>query len=357
MRQSSLTFIFVLMNNLAEFGRGDVVTFGGGTGVPGVHEALLLAGLQYLIAEPALWDSGGATGRRRITNKGEQAWSDPMRIMLSLVPPDLQETPQFRALKTVLTSRSDQEVVIGQEFFAQFWSKTEGFANIQKLLEDILQTPLRGTVIPPSMEPANIAVTTELEIKYLGEHRLDEERMSENRVTRIKLQPTNPEHRKVVAYEPALDAIHNGKFLILCPGSIHGSVLCIFLPLGMRRAFKDAPGKVIYVANLLSTRNEVETPEEFMALIERYTGRKPDIVIAPQLTREQFEQEHARTARVYQAGGQHWIDWREEVLQQMGIRTILHNAVTFAAVQGNGHEVVRHNPALLALAMQAALTT
>ncbi|HJX02110.1 MAG TPA: hypothetical protein VJ348_02905 [Candidatus Humimicrobiaceae bacterium] len=123
-----------------------IVTVGGGSGSPVVNEALLRTHkVDYIKAVSAVFDSGGATGRRRLDSKGQEiAYSDAMRILLSLISPkDVDE--KYKVIKRWFSHRDAKDTVLGQEIFNRFFGKSNGFSQIEKDL-DSLGITLKGTV-------------------------------------------------------------------------------------------------------------------------------------------------------------------------------------------------------------------
>jgi uncharacterized cofD-like protein len=325
----------------------EIVTVGGGTGSSVVNEALLRTGtVDNINAIAAVYDSGGATGRRRLDAYGkEPAYSDAMRILLSLVPPDQIQTQVFREMKELLTDRDEREKVLGQEIFHRFFNTVDGFSKIENKMR-AFGIILKGHVLPSSTEPSNIVFLTTSGRTFIGEHLLDEQRMAKDMVSDMHLNPS------VDVYTPAAEAIEKAQLIILSCGSLHGSVLSNFLPNGMKEALLRSKAQVLLVTNLVSTRNETHglKPEDFVKLVEKYAGRRPNGLIVPEMTRQQFESRYPNAAKLYDLEHSHFLGWDDKELyavEDEGVQIFPHRA-TSVVDAGNGFEIVRHDPTELA---------
>lgn len=333
---------------------GDIVTIGGGNGSPVVNEALLTTGkVNSVNAISAVFDMGGATGRRRTDSHGQEiAFSDPMRNLASLVDTKVRSSIQYEALIKHLKSRSYGRV-LGQEIFAHFHKSDDGFDYIQEHLTNLTGIKFKGKVIPSTAKSTNIIFSTTSGRIYTGENELDNHHMSKDMVKRMWLA------RKVPAYEGAVEAIKNAPLIILSCGSIYGSVLCNSLPTGIKDAFKKTRAKVYMVTNLVSTRNETHNfkPTDFVKLIRKYTGINPTGLIVPQLTLEEFESKEPKVARLYDLEYSYFLGWDKKELDRArknGIKIITHDA-TSVIKSDDGGSLVRHNPVRLAETLKKLL--
>ena len=332
----------------------EVVTVGGGTGSPVVNEALLRTGeVNKIDAIAAVYDSGGATGRRRLDARGQElAYSDAMRILLSLVSPDQIDARPFLAIKKLLNHRDESGRVLGHEVFNHFSDTAAGFSEIEEIITDLGLT-LKGRVLPSSTQPSNITFITQSGRIFTGEHFLDDQRMSEDMVTQMHLDPS------VDAYTAAADAIAEAELIILSCGSLYGSVLSNFLPNGMREALAKSTAPMLLVTNLVSTRNETHglKPIDLVNLVEQYSGKRPDGLIVPEMTRDEFESEHAEAARLYALEGAHFLGWGDkelQIVQNEGVQVFTHQATSVIEADNN-YQLVRHDPKKLANTLKVIL--
>ena len=324
-----------------------VVTVGGGSGSPDLNRALLRTGrVDFITAVAAVFDSGGATGMRRLNSEGkEPAFSDAMRILLSLVNPgDLDG--KFEVINKWFSDRDARGRVLGQEIFHRFFNPETGYLQIIADLKK-LGIGFSGTVVPSTTHSANILFTTASGRKYQGEHMLDIKSMSQDMVIDMELVPPVP------AFALAREAIAKARVIFLSYGSVHGSVLCNFLPDGMRQAISHSPAKIYLVTNLVSSRNETHnfSPQDYIRVVRKYIGRPVDAIIVPAISRREFESKYPNVAALYKLEHSHFLGWEADELNRVtkeGVKVITHRATKVVAVPDKGTTIVRHDSIRLA---------
>lgn len=330
-----------------------IVTIGGGSGAPIINQALLQTGkVDYINAIAAVYDSGGATGRRRLDAFGQEiAYSDAMRILLSLISGGA--TPQaLSIIEHWFNNRDSRDRVLGHTIVHHLFGQDHGFTQIENDLKG-LGFDIKGRVIPSCTQPTNIKFITASRKEYLGEHELDNQRMSQDMVQNMFLDP------KASVYPPAHDAIKNASLIILCCGSFYGSVLANFLPRGMQEAIKASKAKIFLVTNLVTTRNETHnfSPGDFLGITKKFIGRVPNGLIVPQMTRQEFENKFPDVAHSYELEYSHFLGWESPELQSFqkeNVKIITHDAVNIVKTD-NGQKIVRHDPTRLAKALNTIL--
>lgn len=332
-----------------------IVTVGGGNGNPVINESLLGTGMvSYINVISAVFDMGGATGRRRTDSRGmEIAYSDPMRNLASLADPNQRNTPQYKALLEHLKSRQWGKV-LGQDVFAHFHRDGDGFDGVQEHLTNLTGINFMGKVLPSTAESTNIKFSTGSGRIYTGENQLDEHYMSKDMVVDMWLE------KDVLAYTDAKDAIEKATLIILACGSVRGSVLCNTLPLGMREAFHRSQAQIYLVTNLVSTRNETHDfkPADFAALVNSYIGEgRLNGLIVPEVTRAKFEEIYPEVSYIYDLDHSYFLGWEDNELkmaEETGIKIVTHNATI--VVDSDGKErTVRHDPSKLSEALKSLL--
>ncbi len=334
----------------------EVVTVGGGTGSPELNRALLQTNkVDFIRAIAAVFDSGGATGRRRLNSEGnEPAYSDAMRILLSLVRVNSEDDQiRFQALKDVMSHRNRKDEVLGHSVFEHFYDKHDGYKNIENLLKR-LGYNLHGTVLPSTTQSANLIFTTESGRKFEGEHELDARYMSPDVVVDMVLDP------QVNAYPEATKAIRQAKLIFLSFGSLHGSLLCNFLPDGMRQAMAESEAKIVLTTNLVSTRNETHdfNPLQYIQTVRRYTGVDVSAIVVPEISRREFESRYPEVASLYSLEYSHFLGWEQTELyrvQSESVRVITHQAIRIIDIPRENTKIVRHDPVKLAEALKDVL--
>jgi uncharacterized cofD-like protein len=331
-----------------------VATVGGGTGSPVVNEALLRTGkVNFINAIAAVFDSGGATGRRRLDSRGREiAYSDAMRILLSLIDPK-DINGETEVIKKWFSHRDERDAVLGQEIFNRFFEKTSGFNQIECDLKS-LGIHLKGNVIPSTTHPTNIEFVTQSGRRHVGEHLLDGKIMSKDSVVDMSLKP------KVPAYTPAISAIIKSDAIFIACGSPHGSVLCNFLPLGMKEAMKKTKAKKYLITNLVSARNETHdfTLYDYLKMVKKYAGVNVNVVIVPNISRREFEAKYKDVAALYDLEYSYFLGWKNDELEEVrasGVKVVTHNAIKIIDIKEENTKIVRHDPVKLAEALKKIL--
>ncbi len=327
----------------------EIVTIGGGTGSPVINEALLRTGqVDHIDAVAAMFDSGGATGRRRLNARGnEVAYADGLKILRSLIRPD-SDNPAVATFIRWISNRNERDEVLGQEIMDRFFDQERGFAQIEHDAQTF-GIPLLGRVLPSSTVPAHIVFQDDLGRQFSGEHNLDYQRLSAAMVVKMDLEPSVP------VFPKTAKTVENASRIVLACGSMHGSVLSNFLPVGMKEALAKSKAEVYMVTNLTSTRNENHeyTPLDFVEKVEEYSGRRIDGLIIPEMTRQEFESEYPTVAEAYAKDHSFFLGWEDSDLYRAadeGIQIIQHQATNLVTSR-DGLHVVRHSPEMLAQAM------
>ena len=224
-----------------------VCTIGGGSGMPIVNKALIRAGFENIKSIVTTFDSGGDSGRMRTDERGRiLAFSDYWRALISL----WDDGKQKEIWTEMLRFRDGRGRNFGNMFF-QFLSEKEGkLSDVDSMFEALTGAKLKGSVVPVSTDSANFCFKTTSGKEYCGEHNLDDLRMSLDKVDDIWLVP------KVKANKEAIDSIIEADVIIVCPGSMYGSILINFLPQGMIEAYKKSKAKKILMTNISSVANE-----------------------------------------------------------------------------------------------------
>lgn len=339
-----------------------IVTVGGGTGSPAVNKALLLAGAEHIEAIAAMYDNGGYTGRRRLLDSSgkEVAYSDALRIMCSLVDPnDPEQVKKAEVITRWFTYKNGYGEVPGYGLGHNWFDKHEGFRQLEQDL-GVLGVRLMGHVLPSSTESAHIKFTTKSGATYVGEALLDEQEKSPDMVVSMVLEPNVP------AFLPACKALEKADVVFLSCGSLHGSLLCNFLPEGMKDSILKSKAQVYLITNLVSTRNETHniSLRDYVDLVEKYIGEgRVNGVVVPEISRSQFEREHPQTTILYaQKEDSYFLGWEQKELYRLeahGVQVVAHRATDVVVVPATGKEeekrIIRHNPEKLKEALEGLI--
>lgn len=224
-----------------------VCTVGGGTGMPIINKGVLNAGIKNIKSIVTTFDSGGDTGRMRTDERGQiLAFSDYWRSLISLWP----NSDQKKIWEEMLRYRDGRGRTFGNLFFQFLSEKTGNLGEVDSLFSSLTGAELLGEVIPVSIEPSNMCFETFSGKKYYGEHNLDNFRMSKDYVTNVWLSP------EIKVNEEAKKTLLESDIIIVCPGSMYGSALVNFLPIGFSEAFKKSKAKKILMTNIMSVPSE-----------------------------------------------------------------------------------------------------
>jgi len=240
-----------------------VVAFGGGSGLSRVLKGLK-EHTANLTAIVAVTDDGGSTGRLRLTF-GLPAVGDLVDCLAALSDhPRLPQLMAHRFDKGELKGHT-----FGNLFLATLNEVAGDFALAIKEANAILN--LRGQVLPATPEAVRLKALLHGGQEVLGEVALRE---AGGRVKEVFL---HPEPKKVMP--EALEAIRRAQLLVLGPGSLYTSVIPSFLPL--KEALAKAPGRLVYIANLMTEPGETDGMNAYdhYKAVSHHLGRRPDAVL------------------------------------------------------------------------------
>lgn len=331
-----------------------IVTLGGGTGAPVIIKSLLLAGFKNISAITASMDSGGKTGLIRSDERDRIiAISDVLRTLISLIHPKDRQKPNIKALVDLLDYTDGRNRNTGYTLYYSLLEKYQNnFLKVQNHLETLISTRFQGQAIPVSLSPTNIHFTTISGNIHIGEHVLDHLSHSKDSVTNMWLDP------KATATPESQQAIKKATHIIYCPGSLYGSVLANFLPIGIKEALKNSSATKILVTNLTSTRNQTHrfTPNKYLKIFQKYTQQKTpfNVFISPKLSTKQFNKKHPKVKTLYQNTHSHFLGWNKKQLQSLAkeaIKTVTSNTYSITPNLGR----LRHDPKKLAKVLKTII--
>jgi len=292
-----------------------IVTIGGGTGAPIITQALLLSGFKNLSCIAASMDSGGKTGIIRSDERDQViAISDLLRTLISLIG-SANHKKNIRAFIDLVSFTDGRDRNLGYTIYYALLEKYHNdFIKVQEHLENLLGIQFDGTVIPVTTDSSNICFVTKNGSVFHGEHELDKQSMSKNTITDIWLDP------KVPATPQAIEAIEKADYLIYSPGSLYGSVISNFLPVGITKALAVSKAQKILITNLVSNRNQTHhfTPEKYLQVFRKFTklDHPFDIIICPSISQKTFEKKYPRIAKSYALEHAHFLGWSETDLKK-----------------------------------------
>jgi len=298
-----------------------IVTIGGGTGAPIITQALLSAGFKNLSCIAASMDSGGKTGIIRSDERDQViAISDLLRTLISLIG-STNHTKNIQAFTDLVSFTDGRQRNLGYTiYYALLEMYQNDFIKAQDHLEKLLGIKFDGTVIPVTTDSSNICFETKNGSVFNGEHELDKQSMSKNSIVDLWLDPDVP------ATPQAIEALEKADFIIYCPGSLYGSVISNFLPVGITDALAVSKAQKILVTNLVSNRNQTHhfTPEKYLQVFHKYTGLPQpfDIIIAPSISQKMFEKKYPKIAKSYALEHSHFLGWSKTELKRIANKGI-----------------------------------
>lgn len=248
--------------------------------MPTVNQALVLAGFRDIHSIVTTFDSGGDTGRIRTDERGGVlAFSDYWRSLMSLWPDCVQK----KAWGEMLKFRDGRGRNFGNLFFQFMAEKSGDLSKVDSYFSKLIGANLCGEVIPVALSPSDLCFVTKSGKNYRGESWLDELRMSRDKVVRVWLEP------KIKANPEVLDSMLKSDVIIVCPGSMYGSVISNFLPTGMAAAFSKSRAKKILMTNIMSVANENfgYSQSDYIEVFSKYLGRRDifDFVLMADLSK------------------------------------------------------------------------
>jgi uncharacterized cofD-like protein len=249
-----------------------ICTIGGGTGMPVINQALVRAGFKDIRSVVTTFDNGGDTGRIRTDERGQVlAFSDYWRALISL----WDDGEQKVIWEEMLRYRDGKERNFGNMFFQFMSEKTGNLSEVDSLFCKLTGAKLEGKVIPVTLSPADICFSTASGKKYCGEHYLDDLRMSQDYVNDIWLTP------EIEANPEAIKEMRESDTIIVCPGSVYGSLITNFLPKGIKEAFKESKAKKILMVNVMLAANEnlIKSQSDYLSMFEKYLEAEFDAVL------------------------------------------------------------------------------
>jgi uncharacterized cofD-like protein len=243
-----------------------------------INQALVRAGFKDIRSVVTTFDNGGDTGRIRTDERGQVlAFSDYWRALISL----WDDGEQKDIWEEMLRYRDGKERNFGNNFFQFMAEKTGNLSEVDSLFCKLTGAKLEGKVIPVTLSPADICFSTVSGKKYCGEHYLDDLRMSQDSVNDVWLEP------EIQANPEAIEAIKDSDVVIVCPGSVYGSLITNFLPKGIKEAFAESKAKKILMVNVMLTANEnlIKSQVDYLKMFEKYLETEFDSVLMADMSK------------------------------------------------------------------------
>lgn len=253
-----------------------VVTIGGGSGHAQILKGLRrLSGVTITAICPST-DSGGSTGQLMRDYGSKGYLGDVTKCIAALCPNRrMSRTLSYRFIGGDLDGHSLKNIILlGLE-------KTHRAEAALEAMHQMMGIE-RHRVTPVSLESAELRARFKYGKEIGGETNID--LIAQNplwhpethEITRILLKP------RVTIAPMAATAVQEADWLVICPGDLYSSILPVLLPDGMRRAIKASSARIAIILNIMTKKGETQgyRAEDFITSIEKYLGRKCDVVIA-----------------------------------------------------------------------------
>ncbi len=255
-----------------------IATIGGGGGHAQVLKGLkALPGLAITAVCPGT-DSGGSTGVLA-REYGAVGWLGDLTKCIAALTPD-------ETLADALIARFEGGPFHGhslKNILMLGLARANG-VPLQKaiwMMERMCGVDPLHHAVPASAEPAELCATLTSGGEIAGETNIDT--LARNPlwspdihgIERIFLRPA------VRAWGPATEAIVSADRIVVCPGDLYSSILPVFLPQGMARAFRRTKARIVVVLNIMTKRGETDgyRAEDFVREIENKIGRRCNAIL------------------------------------------------------------------------------
>jgi len=238
-----------------------IVTLGAGTG----HAKILLGLKKYfsnINAVVNVTDNGGHSGILREQLKIPQV-GDGRQLLIALAD-NKKKAKEF-------SKRNANGSNKGNLYLAKIAHRKD-IAQAFKKAGAVLKC--QGQVIPSTIDNIQVGATLVNNKKIIGEWEVIK-RHPRKKIKNIFLKP------KAKGYPTSIRAIKKAEWIIISPGSLFTGVLPIFLPSGIKKAFKESKARVIYISNLMTMPGQTDGFSflDHIGEIKKYSGRYPDFVV------------------------------------------------------------------------------
>lgn len=229
-----------------------VVTLGGGSGSYTVLRGLKEFPLD-ITAVVTMFDSGGSSG----TLRDEFGVLPPGDVRRCLVA--LSDGERAEILRDLFNYRFNGGTGLSGHSFGNLFlvalsniygSDIEAIRKASELLD------LKGTVLPVSLDKADVHATLEDGTEIIGETNIDIPKHDGD--VPIKSVRLEPEAR---IFEETAEAVRTADLVIIGPGDLYTSVIPNLLVKGMPEALRESRAKKVFVCNLMSKWGETHDYE------------------------------------------------------------------------------------------------
>jgi uncharacterized cofD-like protein len=308
-----------------------VVALGGGTGIYAV-----LRGIRHYTSQVtaivSMADNGGSSGRLR----DEFGYLPPGDVRRCLVA--LADDSESMLLRQLFEYRFERGLGLNGHTFGNLMltALTHILGGEDRAIEEAGRLlNVRGRVLPVTLTDTTLCARLVDGHEIHGETDIDiRKERHDVPIERVFLKPEAPAH---IA---AVEAIGAADLIVLGPGDLYTSVVPNLLVNGIAEAIRSAPGKTVYVCNVMTKHGETDkfAASHFIREIVRYLGSETALDCAvlnyheslPRPLYERYKSEHSEPVAIDL--GQCY-----ELVPQLAIRPLTATGA-----------LVRHDPDLLA---------
>ena len=254
-----------------------VATIGGGSGHFALLSALRDIDNLKIQAVVSMADSGGSTGRLR-DELGVLPPGDVLKCLVALS----KKRRRYRELLMKRFNDTGSKKLKGHSvgnMLLTFLSEyIDDFPAATLAFGELLET--KGVVLPVTTNKIHLVATLADGKKIYGETHIDVAK--ETRAPIIKLELKSVDKKQIAAYPPALEAIKQAEYVIVGPGDIYTSIVPNLVVPGVRQVLRSSSARLVYIVNLMTKKGETDgfSGDDFVALVKKYIGREPDVIIA-----------------------------------------------------------------------------
>ncbi len=248
-----------------------LTVLGGGTGIFPVVAALrhLHVDIRTVIT---VADSGGSAGRIR-DEFGFQPVGDLRQSLAALAETEGEEWIRKILLYRFNKGSGLKGHNLGNLILTALQDMTGDTTQALEIAEKVFR--LEGSVIPVTRDNVQMEITYVDGSTVVGEDILDQPVKNPKKIDHIALIP------KATLNPMARTSIEESDMIVIGPGDYYGSLMPTLLPKGVKAAFTNAKGKVVYILNLMTrlTQTEGMTAADHVAGIEAVIGRPIDLIL------------------------------------------------------------------------------
>ncbi len=317
-----------------------IVTIGGGSG----HYVLLSALRDQCWADVtaivSMMDNGGSSGRLR-DELGILPPGDILKCILALSP--YRDTAAQLLLKRFQKHPKLKGHNAGNFLLAMLAGYTS-FTEAVTALSEIMS--IRGTVLPVSIDKATLAARLENGERIFSEVAVGKrENRGQNRIEELFMVPHHNE--SIHAYQPAIEAIKNARYIVIGPGDLYTSIIPNLIVPGVKEALLETKATLLYILNIMTTPGETRDFQafDFVRVLQHYLGTTIQHVIynsqkPEDHVLEHYKNNHARYVEIEPDAPQ----WQHHTLHTQNMLAV-----------ANG--IVRHDSTKLAQILQKVVST